>query len=193
MHYLVTRFSVGNPSDEWLKHRWPLFERCAASVAAQDCEFEWLLLCHKTMDKKWFDKLEFWFKDSNVKIIKVGNDWLNSLQRYLNNGFDAEIITTRLDSDDELGPRFLASVQMADSSSPNYFVDAPHGWKEVDGELKEYTEQNNPFLSFVETQGPFRSAYHVEHGSRINKYVVVRIKGRHWIQVIHDRNLRNKA
>ena len=199
-HYLVTRFSIHEPSwkdqatDEWLTHRWPLFERCAASVAAQDCDFEWVLLCHHKMPKRWFDKLNTYFEHCpiTVTILRVGRNWLSELQRYVDVGVES-IITTRLDSDDMIEPGFLRKVQSAYSSMSRYFVDAPHGYKEVDGKLVIYTERNNPFLSYVEYERPYRTAYHVEHGSRINNYVVVSIQGRQWIQVIHSRNQRNKA
>lgn len=204
MHYLITRFSIHEPSWEgpgatgkWLQHRWPLFERCALSVevAKDNADFEWLMLCHHKMPQKWFDRLGERFQESPVRmrIIKVGRNWLRDLQDWLNGGKDESIITTRLDSDDLVGYNFLKAVQRADSSAVRYFIDAPHGYKEVDGKVRDYSERNNPFLSYVETEGPFRSAYFIEHGSRVDKHVVVRIKGRHWIQVIHDRNQRNKA
>ena len=145
--------------------------------------------------EEWFDKIEERFKESSVivQVIKVGKNWLRELQDWLNSGFDKYIITTRLDSDELINFEFLKHVQRADSSADKYFVDAPHGYKEVDGKLQDYTEKNNPFLSYVETEGPFRSAYFVPHGWEVEKHTVVRLKGRHWIQAIHDRNQRNKA
>ncbi len=203
-HYIITRFSIyepswpGRPTDGWLKHRWPLFERCVASVeaAAQHVDdVEWLMLCHVNTGQRWLDRLGERFKESPIRmrIIKTGPKWLKNLQDWLNGGKDTHIITTRLDSDDLICEEYLAAIQLADSSAVKYFVDAPHGYKEVDGECREYSEKNNPFLSYVETEGPFQSCYFVEHGSRVNRHPIVRLKGRHWIQVIHNRNQRNHA
>lgn len=204
MHYVITRFSIHQPqwdtagaTDAWLEHRWPLFEACVESVKAQDVEFKWVLVCHHKMKTHWFDRLSVTLQGSEIDftVLRTGRTWLFDLQQWLKAQHHRHLITTRLDSDDMLLPGFLEAIQnTVDKQNPktNYFIDFPHGFKSKDNIPVVYTEHNNPFLSYVELGSICRSVYFIPHGSRINKYPIIKGKGRYWIQVIHPNNLRNK-
>ena len=199
-HFLITRFNVKEPAwkpvdkhgqptltDEWMEHRFELFEKyCVSSIRKQVSKnFTWLVLFDADTSQEWLNRLP-----RMCKILRV-IEWRKELQDYLNTTNKRWIITTRLDNDDAIAPWVIDDVQKQFKEQELTFVDFPRGYRLKDGKLYEHNEPCNPFLSLIERLGEHpKTVLAYEHGIKIAQThnVVLGNWSSSWIQVIHERN-----
>jgi hypothetical protein len=105
------------------------------------------------------------------------------------------LITTRLDSDDAIGTRFVEVVQAQFDEQEALYVDLVRGLQ-VDrtGQVFRYDYPLNPLISFIERRdGSPRTVFQsFRHGdSRRHAPVRAVITSPMWVQVVHGGNLMN--
>lgn len=167
---VIIRYAVdlgdGPPDRDWLGHRRQLFERFTLpSLEWQtDQDFETHLLVDPECPYPY-----------GIGKIHKTRDWKATAKELSGR----KVLTIRLDSDDMLLPAAVAAFK----------EECLHGWvRLVDGfrmhrgEIFPSTQRRGPFLACFGDD-----VYGLEHGSVVAKDVV----GRYWVQVIHDRNMKN--
>lgn len=200
-------FSGKHPGlDEgWLERRFDLFETyCLPSVAAQtEKDFSWLVYLD--------EKTPLGFKQRMAELA-TGHSFLHPVycagfdEASLWAGIDAwereettVRITSRLDNDDMLHPRYIEAVRKcAEREMPKrdlacgFFVSFPLGGclRGRDGYLQRY--RNNPFSSYVSAKETKRTVLDVDHRYIGNDGDVVYVWTKPmWCQVIHGENVAN--
>lgn len=188
-HIILTRFSVHQkewserPTNEWLAHRWELFNETVLAVEKQTVSHEWWLICHHSTPPDYLYSLR-----QNGRVVVVGNDWLHTVQELMPEG---QKITTRLDSDDLIAPNYLETVEQAAAKlkGPG-FICSQFGYQESGGIYYEHDELFGPFMSYAETGN--QTVYCRAHGNGLKRERAVHMDGRLYVQRVHGRNLRNK-
>ena len=219
-HFLLTRFNVklgfrvascasgdkhAGLDDGWLKRRFDLFETyCLPSVAAQTArDFSWLVYLDKETPfvfKKRMDELAKCFSFLHP-VYCAGLDtislWkgIDECERVMT---DVRI-TSRLDNDDMLHPRYIESVRKCVEREAHkrnlergFFVSFPMGCclRGRAGYLQRY--RNNPFSSYVSALETKCTVLDVDHRYIGNEREVVYVWTKPmWCQVIHDENVAN--
>lgn len=210
-HYIITRFNLGlyDPSywasqpnpDKWLERRLELFEQYTIpSVKAQDSQdFRWHLLFDNSTPGKYISKINDYQNNIYGKIQAVFCDSMDAYAKQLIRDTKNEyIITTRLDSDDEIRPHFISSIVF--HSRNNYsFINFCDGCM-IDLNKKTIqrvsAQKSNPFLSAIEKTSEAKTIYCYGNHSLIEKKYgrkVFNIRGRPaWVRYIHNHNIHTK-
>lgn len=204
-HLLLTRFNLrwgpqySAPGEEWLAHRFELFERfCYPSVRAQSNQnFRWLV---------WFDTAT---PDAFRGRIEGYARWDNFVPLYLEI-YDLEVIreqvsrmigpapfliTTRLDNDDALCRDFVDLVQRNFRRQECEFLNFPYGYVWHEQKIYLSKQLSNPFISLIERgDGRPRTVWYGNHRrvAQLGSLRQVR-SGPAWLQVVHERNLLNEV
>ncbi len=217
-HFILTRFNVPLKFDlpagqqtrhmgideGWLARRFELFERvCLGSVQRQtEGAFQWLVF----MD--WATPLPF---KERMAALTVRHEFLRPVYcSQFNDEFAMEEIrrreepgkvriTTRLDNDDAIHPRFIERVQeLARRHIPamdlprGFFISFPIGCTERQGDFYVQRYRCNPFTSFVSAPECGRTVLGSDHRYIADVAPVVFGYSRPmWCQVIHPDNVAN--
>ena len=166
-HFLVTRFNLNYGdlypyTDKWMAHRMELFERfCLPSVARQESkEFRWLVYFDRARSASRRARIEQLLDrpDTEAVFVDSPEEMIADLRgRAPEAGL---LLTTRLDNDDALHPRFVAEVQAraqdlaAQGTDLPAIVDAPLAtwWEENSPRARQYRSTIvTPFATMVET------------------------------------------
>jgi len=203
-HVLVTRFNVRVPewrkvdksgqavrADNWMAHRFGLFDQYTVpSVLAQTChEFLWVVLFDIRTKEKWVEKAESY---GCFQAYYVDN-WLADLQQLLRLSPSEWLLTSRLDNDDAIAPKFIATVQSA-AQERKEFLNIPNGYVIRRNKRNKPAQHTaNPFISYVEPTKEAQSVYFTPHGRAMSKHAPIRqiTTQRLWYQIIHERNYLN--
>ena len=207
-HLLLTRFNVrhapwrtdkhGNAvlTDEWLEHRFDLFDRyCFPSVAAQTCrDFQWLVFFDEATPAKQRQRLDRYRALASFQPEFVTEDTLLDVVRERAAGAST-LITSRLDNDDAIHREVIARVQAQLPVEGLELVNFFEGYFAARDRIVRVEHPSNMFISMIEPVGsePFRTVWCSEHTKldRLGPILqVTDIPG--WISVIHDRNLSNE-
>ena len=177
---------------DWMEHRFKLFEQYTLpSVVEQTCDdFEWLVLFDRQTEACWFEKI---LDRSEFTPVFLGSDWLAELQLMLRTEQQRILITTRLDNDDAICPRFIEVIQKrVNLTAGDQFLNIPNGYIQRGSVLEKTHHRANPFMTFVE-HGTARSVYFTPHGVAMTRHApIVQItEERLWVQIIHERNYVN--
>lgn len=215
-HFLITRFNIPASNwkldknhnqvqnDIWLQKRIDLFERfCLPSVMAQTSKnFKWIV---------WFDfnspqilksKIEEWSQLCCNFVAAYSYDydyWQNEgLPKYIKENTASKcdyVITSRLDNDDAISIKAIATIQKAFVPNDNTIIDLPNGYcYNLQTELfSKHTIISSPFISYIEsTNKPkIETVYREGHPAWIEKAAFIFVNERMWIQVCHDSNIAN--
>lgn len=103
------------------------------------------------------------------------------------------LITTRLDNDDLILPHLIGSIQ-SEFRAQTEVIDFDGTKRDSEGnEVDANRKSPSPFISLIEpwTNAPKTVLYQGGHARIGKKYPVRTIKKKGWVQVIHDRNLKN--
>lgn len=211
-HIVITRFNLKisggfasdksgskTRSEEWLDHRFELFERyCLPSMAAQsNKDFIWLVCFDEATDEKYRQRMQQarelcpQIQDCYIEGVDVLPELFRRVEQ------DADIlITTRLDNDDAFREDALATVrQQVEHVNNDLCVNFRFGFAYNQTEAVVFPQKYNPFSSLIEFKKPegFKTIFAAGHG-KIHQLAKVRqIKtGPYWMMVVHDKNVTNK-
>lgn len=219
-HFILTRFNlrlwnkdkVGKTvhSQEWLKHRFELFERyCLPSIMNQTCKlFQWIVLFDSSTPKEFKDMVEEWRKQC-PRLVPVfvapenGRRFAEIFRmEVVKRLYAKRVITTYLDNDDALNVRFVEELQKRVQSLSDgtfiYFTEGYQFFTDYEYMMKIHYPRNH-FVSVVESGEPSRVKTIYGYGSH---YYIDKIKGVRieyvinlpmWCQVVHERNMGNDA
>ena len=183
-HVILTRFNLGlydRPgAEEWMKHRFPLFEKTLDSVLSQEGDFEWVLCMDKRTPNRWLQEI---VRDSRIVIIHEHPNQFRS---------EGWTITTRLDNDDLYLPGAIKAIQDA-FTEEEMVIDIRYE-QLCNGEryTSERIRPNSPFISLVEN-GAKRTCYARPHYKMLDEYPGMFASDEVLaLMVIHDNNLANK-
>ncbi|NCF35840.1 MAG: hypothetical protein GWP56_05545 [Gammaproteobacteria bacterium] len=215
-HLVLTRFNLrlssrserwgvdksGNPidHDQWLQHRFDLFERyCLPSMAAQkNPDFQWLLFFDSATAARDRERIE---KARTIcpqiKIFYIdGTDTKEAVSKAIEPDTGV-LITTRLDNDDAFHEQALSVIRdMAQKTRENICINLRYGFAFNGSDVEIVSHKFNPFSSLVELreQGPFNTVFGVKHGKIARLAKVKQIyTAPYWLSVIHDRNIANRS
>ena len=186
--------------DEWLQHRFELFEQyCLPSMAAQtNKDFTWLLYFDSETDQQYIDRIER-AKQICPQINVVFLDGPHGVQDTVLGMVDEDtdvLITTRFDNDDAFHEEALEIIRaQLDPEVGPLCVNLRYGILLSNGEAQVEARKYNSFASLIEFRksGPFR-AIRGRHGKIYKLAKVKQVGGKPlWLRVIHDRNLVNKG
>lgn len=211
-HFVITKFNLKIPggfstdksgvetrSDDWLSHRFDLFEKyCLPSLAAQkNKDFLWLLFFDESTNAECRRRIEK-AKEMCPQIRAFfidGFDMMPSISGLI--GHDCEIlITTRIDNDDAFRDDALEVIRgYSQGLQHDLCVNLRFGFS-YDGTYAEvFSQKYNPFSSLIEFRKPegFKTIIGLNHGKIHQLAKVKQVKtGPHWLMVVHDRNVANR-
>ncbi|AXA97132.1 hypothetical protein CEP17_12335 [Microbacterium sp. PM5] len=203
-HFLITRFHVrindGTPLPpmEWVEARVDLFERyCLPSVAAQtNSDFTWLVFIDEMSPDRVRDYLEAKLP-VNAEIVAVSGvcekEVVASQVAARVSGAE-RILTSRVDSDDSLHPRYIEDVQREALDRAFAFLNFADGYQYSRRRLLRYGHPSNAFISLVEPAAEPPLTVFCDWHDRLSKHgPVVQLKGvRRWVQSCHGSNAVNQ-
>jgi hypothetical protein len=205
-HVLLTRFNtrLGGYDDPrgldpaWLEHRFRLFEDlCIPSVRSQtEQRFTWLVFFDARTPTEWRRRAEIIAPPGFHPIWVDGHFTSETASEAIKDRGLAEtdfLITSRLDNDDALAPRFMATVRAAFSGQDFLFVNLPFGYQVAGGRLYMRPYVANPFISLIERVTPSPETVLMVGHHEIMRFPVRQVMTRPaWFQVVHGRNLANE-
>jgi hypothetical protein len=104
------------------------------------------------------------------------------------------LLTTRLDNDDALNPRFIETLQSEVRPGVREFINPTHGLIVANGKLYRHHDYSGPFISLSEPLEGCRTVWIDEHGLLSRHGSVRQFALRDaWIQVVHGGNLANQV
>lgn len=171
-HLLITRFNLNYAqahgdlfrySDEWMRHRLDLFERyCQPSVQHQTAQdFTWLVYFDRSRTEPYLDRLAPLFADPRFAAVHIDDPAEMLADIRARAGAGQALLTSRLDNDDMLHPRFVTSLQararQAMAGALPLVIDFPEltWWREGGGRAQRFrSDVVSPFASVLEVPGP---------------------------------------
>lgn len=211
-HYLITRFSIPATyakenqwkSLTWLAHRIELFTKYTAPsvLYGRELPTAWLLLCDRSTPFGITDALS-----KVATVVRITDTWQRDVRQYVYEDAmkcgAAQVVTTRLDSDDMIADDFISGINevvaRGDLRAP-FMIDHPFGvtYDSDTGEWhgREYLTHMtafSPFFSrFEAVSSDLQTVYSGDHGKmKLSGVPFVEQSGIKWCQVIHDRNIAN--
>ncbi len=214
-HILITRFNVPQtfdiPSEQqkehlglnpgWLERRFKLFsDLCLPSVAAQTVQdFHWLVFFDPRTPDTYRARIATWQAEHPffhpVYTLVFGDEAIFDAIRALPVPDEAPRITSRLDNDDMIHPRFLEFTRCAAlprlAEAP-FFVTFPIGASVRDGDYFIQRYRYNPFTSLVAPASFGKTVISCDHRYTASVAPVHCVwKMPLWCQVIHGENIAN--
>ncbi len=210
-HFILTRFNVRVKewhttkkgelvlSDEWLEHRFKLFETyCFPSVKNQtNQDFTWFVFFDAqtpTVYKNRIDQLHRQYINFLPLFINDFSELLpvvkNEIKARIHPGV-SYIITSRMDNDDSLHKEYIREVQREFKQQSLALVDIVDGYNlsiEPTVKLGKIRSHLNPFSSLIEealNPQTVLSRSHTDWGK--SNIITVKHK-RLWLQIIHEKN-----
>jgi hypothetical protein len=208
-HLVVTRYTLKGWayeefSPEWLEERMRVFRTyCVPSMAQQDVDFTWLILCDETTDSDYVESIRAISKSvPALKVVTTSRDrgiWSrHAVASVLDDDTDL-LITSRLDNDDALHERALRTMHeyiepFSRSSHDAFLVRFPRGYRyeESSGRMFSSYWMDSPFITLFEKldedRKNLRNVYFAQH-PRIHLEVATHLEESipAWLQVIHGR------
>ncbi|MBO1741655.1 glycosyltransferase [Leifsonia sp. TF02-11] len=208
-HFVITRFSAvftpdSPPADpEWLEYRYNFFREAACAALARqrgDVEFRWLVFIDDRADAEFIAAMVELSRGVFEPVLTHEVWGADLVQREVAARSSAPfLITTRLDSDDALGMRFIETVQSHFAEQELMYVNLNRGLQ-VDrtGSIYRFDAPANAFISLIEKRLPAqmpRTVYldHYHTASRNHGPVLEVITRPMWIQVVHGGNIANQV
>lgn len=203
-HVVITRlnlaldFAAGRErlDARWLEARLVPFERfCHPSMRVQRAPHDWLVLVDADTPTAIRARLDALPGFATVALAQphTAQALGAALPAHIDLQGVTHLITTRLDSDDALGDRYLEILRRhARPVSASEFLNVPVGYRTHAGRHFACVDLANPFLSYVEAlrpEIPAATAYCVAHPRAATVAPVRQLWTRPlWLQVIHEDN-----
>ncbi len=194
------KFGAKVDRDQWLEHRFELFERfCLPSMVAQkNQDFRWLLFFDEATAGPFRDRIErartscqqiqaFYIKGTNIHDYVM--DQVDAVTSVL--------ITTRMDNDDAFHEDALRVIRnQVGSGDRDLCVNLRYGLELTGTEAEVISHKYNPFSSLIEARKErgFVTIFGSSH-SKTRRLAPVRqiYSTPYWLRVIHDRNITNRS
>jgi len=217
-HFLATRFNVrvggwdttknGETllDDSWMDNRFELFENyCLPSVINQSNQnFTWCLyfdLHTAEVYQQRIKELTESYLNIHIFFIDSIGELKPHLINFINSGENNNcdyVITSRLDNDDLLHRDYIKVVQQLFEASHTTVIDVRSGYKvnieEGDCEIRNYTQNFNPFISLIEKKECVETVFNQMHHEWFKAKKVIAYYDRQlWIELIHRKNCINEA
>jgi hypothetical protein len=204
-HFLLTRFNIraGFDSsgrrldDDWLNHRFDLFEEyCISSVAGQSCRnFHWLVFFDEKTPRRHRERAKALSIDGTFMPV-YSRDFRRELREAVASRLSGagHLLTSRIDNDDAIGRDFVKDVQAHFNSQTFEFLTFARGYTWDLRTLFLCEDPLNPFASLIEPAADFRTVFCGEHTQLPRLGPVHKIWGKPaWLRVVHGRNIRTKV
>lgn len=218
-HIIITRFNLSKRWEadkadnsvldrEWLDHRYKLFEDfCLPSLKGQTCQnFEWWVYFDESLDSDYKLKNEEFKKGFENFIPKYERSYdefeinmPNDLKKKLVDEGVSWVITTRLDNDDVLAKNTVEMIQTKTHFNDLCLLEVPCGYTleiKKTSIVRKVERYLNPFISLIEKVSidtDVKGVYYQQHNKWKDVESQIVSKKPQWIQIIHDRNVINKA
>jgi hypothetical protein len=222
-HFILTRFNLrlaelsedlvrdkfGNKidRDQWLEHRFKLFERyCLPSMAAQkNQDFRWMLFFDEATPARFREHIERLKADCpQIQAFFIRGPHIHDYVMEQVEADTSVLITTRMDNDDALHEDALQVIRdQVGNGDRDLCVNLRYGLELIDDKALELNDvkaevishKYNHFSSLIEvrkTRG-FVTIFESSHG-RISSLAPVRqiYSTPYWLVVLHDRNITNQ-
>ena len=214
-HFILTRFNLrlgelsenltrdkfGNKidRDQWLEHRFKLFERyCLPSMAAQkNQDFRWMLFFDEATPARFREHIERLQADCpQIQAFFIRGPHIHDYVMEQVEADTSVLITTRMDNDDAFHEDALQVIRdQVGNGDRDLCVNLRYGLELIDDKAEVISHKYNPFSSLIEvrkTRG-FVTIFESSHG-RISSLAPVRqiYSTPFWLVVIHDRNVTNQ-
>ena len=215
-HYLITRFNVpveawhsdkaGQQTldDEWLDHRFELFERfCLPSVRQQTQQhFQWVLYFDSQTAPPFRKKIESCIElmpNTSLRYVADINAMLSDLRSLVGLSPSPYVMTTRLDNDDAIGNKFIQTLQDHFEEKNNVILNLVGGFY-YEAEQQVLTRMNaetcNPHLTLIEQILPKQEPMTVlgfPHTAVPTEMTIHHLREPgHWLKIIHPRNIKSR-
>ncbi len=213
-HFIITRFNVNiHPeeyelrlNDTWLLDRFDFFSRfCLPSIIAQEEQnFDWIILFDEETPEKFRQMIRVFEKYKNIKPIYCAEFYtvMPRVKDYIaeaSKGFDY-ILTTRLDNDDALSRKFVSTLHRVvkdvlsnpAQSIEELYINFPKGYQYCDGDVYDFTDITNAFVSLLETSRTRHTVYWIDHPGIYEKAPVAQVETFPiYLQNVHEGNVYN--
>lgn len=219
-HFILTRFNVRLVFDMaerdapkglgldsgWLERRFALYERyCLPSVAAQTVwDFRWLVFLDERTPSRYRDRMAALAEEHPFLMPVYCREFTaGEVLRVIGEHQPQETalrITSRLDNDDMLHPRYVERMQdraRAEAAAgrdldTGFFLAFPLGCCLRGGDAYLQRYRNNPFSSYVSGPAAQRTVLDTDHRYIADMApVVYEWRPPMWCQVIHGENVAN--
>lgn len=214
-HFILTRFNLrlvelsadldsdkfGHKidRDQWLSHRFELFERyCLPSMAAQtNQDFRWFLFFDEATPTRFRERIE----QDRESCPQIQAFYIQGthIHDYVMEQVDADtevLITTRMDNDDAFHEDAMRVVRdQVGNGERDLCVNLRYGLELNGSEGEVISHKYNPFSSLIETrkESGFVTIFGSSHGHISSLAPVRQINSTpYWLRVIHDRNITNR-
>jgi hypothetical protein len=194
------------PGDDWFMHRLDLFEKyCYPSLVGQSCKnFKWMIIfdekhTNKKLLRRFKRIIPIFINDENYNKFRMYQCFSKEIKKILNPTTEW-LLTTRLDCDDALNKDYVKV--MHERFSPEDRILNP-----VNGVIYnifnrnmtklDYKNNPNPYITTIEkvTSDELKTCFRTFHPSIrkcFKKYNHITHTSPFWLQIVHDKNLRNK-
>lgn len=213
-HFIITRFNVNiypvdfpaRLEDTWLADRLELFQKyCFPAVQAQsNQQFTWLVLFDEQTPVRYKGIINAYARYANFVPVFCGayDTILPTVrQRMREVAPDADwFVSTRLDNDDMLSVNYVHCLQEIVKSmreeqlapADTLYVNFPKGLQLLDGDLYDFEDLTNAFVSLIERSADPHTVFWVDHPCIYDVSPVIQAETRPlWLQVLHDINVYN--
>jgi len=211
MHIVITRYALSfdgaSINREWLDDRRNIFTNVTIpSMNLQTSkDFTWVILIDESILRTESDFLQKYISSEVNVLFRPGNSPFNHDPHYWKLNFPIipqgfRILTTRLDSDDWVNPKFIEKVQkVAHRLKKDTAIFFPIGLNidTLKKELRILFFRNNQFASFLEhpTHYPFQTVHKLDH-TDLSLHGNAKMVYRNffmWGTVVHARNILNAS
>lgn len=186
--------------DEWLTHRFDLFERyCLPSMAAQNNgDFQWLLFFDEATPEPFRSRVEAARSECpQIRAFYIRGAHIHDHVMSLVDADTGALITTRMDNDDAFHEDAMLRVrEQVQRARGNLCVNLRYGLELKGSEAEVISHRYNPFSSAIEfpENGAYQTIFATAHG-KISRIAPVRqiVDKPYWLRVVHDRNITNRS
>jgi hypothetical protein len=207
-HILTTRFNVRfahSPSSSahalslpWLAERIALFEKyCLPSVLYQTVKPDvWLIWLDEHSPPQLWEKVRQWQAQAGfirpVAIKAFDMPVAVATARAHADPSARWLLTSRLDNDDAIHPRFFEAIRRHVVEGRCEFLNVPRGLIIAGGKCFRKSISANPFIAFSEPSSDPKTVWAEQHGLLGSIAPVRQVPLRDgWIQIVHGGNLSN--
>jgi len=196
-HFIFTALNIKrngkSPPAAWLDHRMRVFSKLTLpSLQKQVCkDFQWLVLYDCDTPEPHLTTLKDW-EALGYLTLMPDNQWQRSTVWKYTAGFKGPYITTRLDSDDFVHPKFTALIQNHSQLETVMNLDDGAVFHAADKTIRRIRHPNNMFISKASAD-PEQHIFRHKHSIMCQRFKTLHIRTPMpmWCIMVHDMNLAN--
>lgn len=208
-HYILTRYNVATPGrweeirlrPHWLEKRFDLFrDYCLPGIASQTRkDFEWIIFFDSKTPPDYMERIKALQSHFPFRIEYTDMFEMNVMCRQLiSERNDSEwLLTTRLDSDDNLAKDFVERLRNAAKTGVKQNINFPNGLilsiKDGKYALYQDRDESSPFASLLEPFSDNITTIWEKQHRHIDEIAPIIQAGDApaWLQIVHGDNISN--